>query len=46
MGLDGVQVLGASASEWVNGGIRVIPGEKAKMQSSYPLYANPKRRGK
>ncbi len=40
VGLDGVQVLGASASEWVNGGIRVIPGEKGKMQSSYPLYAN------
>ncbi|MBN0856905.1 MCE family protein, partial [Pseudomonas aeruginosa] len=30
VGLDGVQVLGASASEWVNGGIRVIPGEKGK----------------
>ena len=40
VGLDGVQVLGASASEWVNGGIRVIPGEKGEMQSSYPLYAN------
>jgi paraquat-inducible protein B len=35
-----VEFLGASASEWVNGGIRIIPGEKGAMQSRYPLYAN------
>jgi paraquat-inducible protein B len=40
VGLDGVEFLGASASEWVNGGIRIIPGDKGAMQSSYPLYAN------
>jgi paraquat-inducible protein B len=28
VGLDGVEFLGASASEWVNGGIRILPGEK------------------
>lgn len=31
VGFDGVQVLGVSVSEWVNGGIRVIFGEKGKM---------------
>lgn len=40
VGLDGIKVLGASASEWVDGGIRIIPGEKGAIQSSYPLYAN------
>lgn len=29
VGLDGVEFLGASASEWVNGGIRILPGIKA-----------------
>lgn len=40
VGLDGIKVLGASASEWVDGGIRIIPGAKGVIQSSYPLYAN------
>ncbi|ROS16354.1 paraquat-inducible protein B [Raoultella sp. BIGb0399] len=40
VGLDGIKVLGASASEWVDGGIRIIPGDKGAIQSSYPLYAN------
>ncbi|MBK0690838.1 MCE family protein [Klebsiella oxytoca] len=40
VGIDGVEFLGASASEWVNGGIRIIPGDKGAMQSRYPLYAN------
>nr|VUD31749.1 Paraquat-inducible protein B [Raoultella sp. NCTC 9187] len=40
VGLDGIKVLGASASEWVDGGIRIIPGAKGAIQSSYPLYAN------
>lgn len=40
VGFDGIKVLGASASEWVEGGIRIIPGEKGAIQASYPLYAN------
>ena len=38
--LDGVEFLGASASEWINGGIRILPGDKGEMKASYPLYAN------
>ena len=40
VGLDGVEFLGASASEWVSGGVRILPGKKGEMKSSYPLYAN------
>lgn len=40
LGLDGMEVLGASASEWVNGGIRLEPGSKGNVKESYPLYAN------
>ncbi len=40
VGLDGVEFLGASASEWVNGGIRVLPGKTGAMKTSYPLYSN------
>lgn len=40
VGLDGVEFLGASASEWLSGGIRVLPGEKGEMKDDYPLYAN------
>ncbi|MFU9136031.1 MlaD family protein [Erwinia tasmaniensis] len=40
LGLDGMEVLGASASEWVSGGIRLEPGSKGEVKSSYPLYAN------
>lgn len=32
--------LGASASEWVNGGIRILPGSKGALRESYPLFAN------
>ena len=39
VGLDGVEFLGASASEWVNGGIRILPGDKGPVRDSYPLYA-------
>ncbi|MDU6415140.1 MlaD family protein [Mixta calida] len=39
-GLDGMKVLGASASEWVDGGIRLEPGGKGAPLSQYPLYAN------
>ncbi|EOI1395963.1 PqiB family protein [Citrobacter freundii] len=40
VGLDGVEFLGASASEWLSGGIRILPGTKEEMKKSYPLYAN------
>ncbi len=40
VGLDGVEFLGASASEWVNGGVRILPGNKGPLRDSYPLYAN------
>ncbi|WP_347079930.1 MlaD family protein, partial [Escherichia coli] len=26
--------------EWINGGIRILPGDKGEMKASYPLYAN------
>lgn len=39
-GLDGMEVLGASAGEWVDGGIRLDPGSKGSVKNSYPLYAN------
>ncbi|MCX8960038.1 PqiB family protein [Erwinia psidii] len=39
-GLDGVEVLGASAREWVDGGIRLDPGSKGSLKNTYPLYAN------
>ena len=40
VGLDGVEFLGASASEWLSGGIRILPGKSGAMKDSYPLYAN------
>ncbi|BDH45471.1 hypothetical protein TUM12370_15150 [Salmonella enterica subsp. enterica serovar Choleraesuis] len=40
MGLDGIEVLGASTQEWLNGGIRVLPGNSGAMKASYPLYSN------
>lgn len=40
MGLDGIQVLGASAQEWVNGGIQVLPGSKGDVQARYPLFSD------
>ncbi|WP_318364233.1 PqiB family protein [Enterobacter sp.] len=40
LGLDGVEFLAASASEWISGGIRILPGNKGEMKSSYPLFAN------
>ena len=42
-GLDGMKVLGASAREWVDGGIRLIPGAKGNPSSRYPLYADAER---
>lgn len=40
VGVDGVQMLGASASEWLSGGIRILPGSKGEMKTAYPLFAN------
>ena len=40
VGLDGVEFLAASASEWISGGIRILPGDKGEMKASYPLFAN------
>ena len=40
VGIDGVEMLGASASEWLSGGIRILPGSKGEMKTSYPLFAN------
>ena len=40
LGIDGMEVLGASAREWVDGGIRLDPGSKGEVKNAYPLYAN------
>jgi len=40
VGLDGVEFLGASAGEWLSGGIRILPGSKGEVKQQYPLYAN------
>lgn len=40
VGLDGVESLNASASEWLSGDIRILPGTKGGVKKSYPLYAN------
>ncbi|CCG87481.1 PqiB family protein [Erwinia piriflorinigrans] len=40
LGIDGMEVLGASAREWVDGGVRLDPGSTGASKSSYPLYAN------
>ncbi|MCS3430396.1 PqiB family protein [Klebsiella sp. BIGb0407] len=40
VGIDGVEMLGASASEWLSGGIRILPGSKGEMKTTYPLFAN------
>lgn len=39
-GLDGVRVLGASAQEWLDGGIVMVPGTLGPAQTQYPLYGN------
>ena len=40
VGLDGVEFLGASAGEWLSGGIRILPGAKGEIKPQYPLFAN------
>ncbi len=44
-GLDGMQVLGASAREWVDGGIRLDPGKRGAPKAAYPLFADAERCG-
>ncbi|QKJ87382.1 PqiB family protein [Paramixta manurensis] len=39
-GLEGMQVLGASAREWVDGGVRLQPGSTGAPLQHYPLYAD------
>lgn len=39
-GIDGMEVIGASAREWVDGGIRLDHGSKSTAKNVYPLYAN------
>ncbi len=40
LGIDGMKVLGASAREWIDGGIRLMPGGKGTVKARYPLYAD------
>ena len=37
---DGVQMVGASPGEWLQGGIRLIAGDKGDPAPRYPLYAD------
>lgn len=39
-GLDGMKVLGASAREWLDGGIRLEPGQRGEPKARYPLFAD------
>ncbi|MFC3395759.1 PqiB family protein [Brenneria rubrifaciens] len=40
VGLDGIQVLGASAQEWVSGGVQVLPGTRGEVMANYPLFSD------
>ncbi len=40
VGLSGVEMLGAAPSDWVDGGIRILPGDGGALKQRYPLYAN------
>jgi len=40
LGIDGMEVLGASAQEWLDGGVRILPGKQGPASSNYPLYSN------
>ncbi|TKI08213.1 PqiB family protein [Martelella alba] len=42
-GLDGVQIQGTGAQEWLDGGIMILPGSQGKPVGQYPLYANRER---
>ncbi|MEY4476342.1 MAG: hypothetical protein RL248_2109 [Pseudomonadota bacterium] len=40
LGIDGINVQGASAQEWIDGGILILPGSKGEALNKYPLYSN------
>ncbi|MCL2895574.1 PqiB family protein [Brenneria tiliae] len=40
LGLDGIQMQGASAQEWISGGVQVLPGGKGEVLQRYPLYSD------
>lgn len=40
LGIDGISVQGASAQEWIDGGILILPGSKGEALNKYPLYSN------
>ncbi|CNE97778.1 MlaD family protein [Yersinia nurmii] len=40
IGIDGINVQGASAQEWFDGGIQLLAGGKGEPKSQYPLYSN------
>ncbi|AJW28998.1 hypothetical protein Z042_26235 [Chania multitudinisentens RB-25] len=38
--LDGVEMQGASAQEWLDGGVQILPGSQGEPATQYPLYSN------
>ncbi len=40
VGIDGVNVQGASAQEWIDGGILLLSGSKGEALKQYPLYSS------
>ncbi|OJB95727.1 PqiB family protein [Yersinia ruckeri] len=39
VGIDGIDVQGASAQEWFDGGIQMLSGGQGEPQNRYPLYS-------
>ncbi|OWF76744.1 MCE family protein [Yersinia kristensenii] len=40
LGIDGIDIQGASAQEWIDGGILILPGGKGEPLNKYPLYSS------
>ncbi|EGY28988.1 Paraquat-inducible protein B [Candidatus Regiella insecticola 5.15] len=40
LGFSGIDIEGASAQEWIDGGIVLLPGGSGKPLNRYPLYSN------
>ncbi|MCW6538573.1 MlaD family protein [Yersinia ruckeri] len=40
VGIDGIDVQGASAQEWFDGGIQMLSGGQGEPQNRYPLYSS------
>lgn len=40
LGIDGIDIQGASAQEWIDGGILILPGSKGEALNKYPLYSS------